>query len=278
MIKPLPPINDAIAVALAQLVDDAQTGRRDPSHDQIGFCVEKAGLRDMDPAAQGQTYGKAKRLRAVLSQALNDDFRGAQRLTDILVSHIRGFGGFRTTSANFVGNEAIHNLQAAFRAEGFVLTNDGELTPLVLDSLTGKEMTEALATYVRRAQRGADDAALLTGTGKDLLEATAAHVLVEVWNNNNPPHVFPALLGQAFVALGLKTSQDKLVSGEPPQHGIERALFDAACAVNRLRNKQGTGHGHPWLSSVTPEEAKTATQIMGTVSNMLLDSLRSRKK
>jgi hypothetical protein len=39
--KPLPPINDTILVALAQLVDDAQTGRRDPSHEQIGLCVEK---------------------------------------------------------------------------------------------------------------------------------------------------------------------------------------------------------------------------------------------
>jgi len=30
---------------------------------------------------------------------------------------------------------------------------------------------------VRRAKRGAADAALVTGTGKDLLEAVAAHVL-----------------------------------------------------------------------------------------------------
>jgi hypothetical protein len=66
--KPLPPVNDAILVALAQLVDDAQTGWRDPSHDQIGFCIEKAGLRDFDPVAQGQPVGKAKRLRAVFNR------------------------------------------------------------------------------------------------------------------------------------------------------------------------------------------------------------------
>jgi hypothetical protein len=277
-VKPLPPINDAILVALAQLVDDAQTGRRDPSHEQIGFCIEKAGLKHADPLSQGQTVGKTKRLRAVFSQALNDDFSAAQKLTDILISHVRGLGGFRPTSPNYVGEDAIRNLQAAFETEGFVLTNDGELSPKVLDSLSGAELTVALSTYVRRAQRGADDAALLTGTGKDLLEATAAHVLVEVWSNNNPPHVFPALLGQAFVALGLKTSQDKAQAGEPAQHGMQRALFDAACAVNRLRNKEGTGHGRPWLPMVTSEEAQAAAQTMGIVSGMLLNALRERKK
>ena len=276
--KPLPPINDAILVALAQLVDDAQTGRRDPSHEQIGFCIEKAGLKHADPLSQGQTVGKTKRLRAVFSQALNDDFSAAQKLTDILISHVRGLGGFRPTSPNYVGEDAIRNLQAAFETEGFVLTNDGELSPKVLDSLSGAELTVALSTYVRRAQRGADDAALLTGTGKDLLEATAAHVLVEVWNNNNPPHNFPTLLGQAYAALSFKTSQDKPQPGEPPQHGLHRAMFDAACAVNRLRNKQGTGHGHPWLPTVTSEEAQTAAQTMGIVSGMLLNALRERKK
>lgn len=276
--KTPPPINDAILTALAQLVDDAQTGRRDPSHDQIAFCIEKAGLKSCDPAAQGQTLGKAKRVRAVLSHALNDNFKAAQNLTDILISQIRGLGGFRSPSPNYVGEHAVQNLQAAFDAEGFVLSADGELTPKVFDSLPGTELTEALQAYVRRARRGADDAALLTGTGKDLLEATAAHVLVEVWNKNDPPHAFHALLGQAFVAVNLKTSQDKPQSGESPQHALQRALFDAACAVNRLRNKQGTGHGHPWLPTVTTGEAQAASQTMGIVAGMLLDALKRRKK
>jgi hypothetical protein len=277
-VKPLPPINDAILVALAQLVDDAQTGRRDPSHEQIGFCIEKAGLKHADPLSQGQTVGKTKRLRAVFSQALNDDFSAAQKLTDILISHVRGLGGFRPTSPNYVGADAIQNLQAAFETEGFVLTNDGELSPKVLDSLSGAELTAALANYVRRAQRGADDAALLTGTGKDLLEATASHVLVEVWSNANPPHNFPTLLGQAFAALGMKTSHDKVQPVESPHEEFQRAMFSAACAMNRLRNKQGAGHGHPWLPTVTNDQAQRAAQTMGIVAGMLLDALSNRKK
>lgn len=276
MANSLPPVNDAILTAVAQLVDDSQTSRRDPSHEQLSFCIERAGLTALDPNAQGQPLGKAKRVRAVLSRGLEQDFTGAQRLTQILLEQVRGFGGFRTSSSNYVGAEAISNLQDAFKEEGFVLTAEGGLFPQVLDSLSGAALTEALQTYVRRAQRGAEDAALLTGTGKDLVEATAAHVLVEVWSNTNPPHVFPALLGQAFVALGLKTSQDKTVSGEPAQHSLHRSLFDAACAVNRLRNKQGTGHGRPWLPSVTDAEARVATQVMGSVARLLLDALEDR--
>src|SRR5207247_5368290 len=115
------------------------------------------------------------------------------------------------------------------------------------------------------------------GTGKDLLEAIGAHVLQEIWNTENPPHNFPTLLGQAFDAIGLKTSAHTPVEGEPPQHRLQRALYDAACAVNTLRNKQGTGHGRPWLPSLQPEEARHATQVMGVVGDLLLRTMKHRR-
>ena len=274
----LPPLNDAILISLAKLVDDAQATRREPSHDQLGHCIERAGLREFDPANQGQTYGKAKRVRAVLSQALSDNLECAQNLTALLIGQIRGLGGFRNTSPNFVGNEAICNLQAAFALEGFILTDEGELSPRLLDSLNGSDLTEALSRYVRRAQRGSEDAALVSGTGKDLLEATAAHVLQELWGSYSAGSNFPTLLGQAFVAVGFKTPQDKAVEKEPALHRLQRSLYETACAANTLRNKEGTGHGRPWLSTVTSEEAHVAIQIMGTISGMLLSGLKSKQK
>ena len=138
------------------------------------------------------------------------------------------------------------------------------------------EAGQAQASYVRRAQKGADDAALMIGTGKDLLEAVAAHVLYERFGINNPPHNFPTALGQAFVALDLKTSADRPANGEPPQYRLQRALYEAACAVNTLRNKQGTGHGRPWLPSVTVEEARHATQVMGVVGDLLLRAMTKK--
>jgi hypothetical protein len=58
---------------------------------------------------------------------------------------------------------------------------------------------------------------------------------------------------------------------------MERALFDLPCGVNRLRNKQGTGHGRPFLPSVTPQQAKTAIESMGIVAEYLLAVLRTAR-
>jgi hypothetical protein len=273
-----PPLNDAIAFALARIVDDAQKERRDPSHSDIEFCINRWNLRSGDPNSQGQTVGKLKRVRAVLSWAIEHAFSSGQGFIGQLLSMVQAHGGFRPESPNYVGEEAITSLRESLRVEGFVLMSDGTLLPATLDSLSGTELTEALGTYIRRAQRGADDAALVVGTGKDLLEAVAAHVLRERWNILDPPHSFPALLGQAFVAVDLKTPQHNSVDGEPPQHRLQRALYDAACAVNTLRNKQGTGHGRPWPPSVTPDEARHATQVMGVVGDLLLRSLRTAQE
>jgi abortive infection Abi-like protein len=254
--KQLPPLNDGILFALARVVDDGQQEvKREPSHSDIAFCIAKWKLGAGDPNTQGQTVGKAKRVRGVLNWAIECDFEGGRGFVDQLTALVRSSGGFREGSPNYVGEDPISGLREALASEGFVLTSDGELRPQVLDTLSGAELTKALEAYVRRAQKGAGDAALLAGTSKDLVEATAAHVLLELQNNSNPPHNFPTLLGQAFIALGLKTSAHKAESGETPQHRLQRALYDAACAINTLRNKQGTGHGRPWLPSVTERGA-----------------------
>ncbi len=275
--KHRPPLNDSIAFALARLVDDAQKDRRDPSHSDIEFCISQWKLIQGDPNSQGQTMGKAKRVRAVLSWAIEHSFEEGRGFVGQLIAMVQSYGGFRAGSPNHVGDEAIISLREAMASEGFVLTSDGELQPAALDAMSGAELTEALGAYVRRAQKGAEDAALLVGTGKDLLEAISAHVLCECWGQNSAQPNFPMLLGQAFVALDLKTPAQSPVSGEPPQHRLHRALYDAACAVNTLRNKQGTGHGRPWLPSVTPEEARHATQVMGVVGELLLRTLKQKK-
>lgn len=33
-------------------------------------------------------------------------------------------------------------------------------------------------------------------------------------------------------------------------------MYELGCAINHLRNKQGTGHGRPWLPSVTEPQVK----------------------
>ena len=149
---------------------------------------------------------------------------------------------------------------------------DGVLSPRVLDGLSGNDLTAALDGYVRRAKKGVADAALLTGTSKDLLEATAAHVLMTRFGEHPTSNNFPMLLGQAFVALGMSVPNDG--KDDTPINRMDRGLFEAACAINTLRNRQGTGHGRPWLPTVTNHVARTAVETMGLVAERMLNILR----
>ena len=263
------PLNDTIIVAVAQLIDDSQVTRRDPSHSDLDFHIKRAGLAEGDPNSQGQNVGKAKRVRSTLSWAVEHNDQAGSALVLYLLDLIRGHGGFRESSPNYVGRDAIENAIQAFDTEGYQLSMNGELQPKLLDNLSGTELTQALEAYVRRAKRGATDAALVTGTGKDLLEAVAGHILQRYYGNNSPTSNFPTLLGQAFSALNLSTPESP-IENDTPMRRVENAMYELACGINQLRNKQGTGHGRPWPPSITDAQARAATELMGVIAEYLL--------
>jgi hypothetical protein len=218
--------------------------------------------------------GKEKRVRAVLSWAIDHDLDAGRKLVATLVATAKGSGGFRRESPNFVGGEAESNLRDVMASEGWLLTSDGDLEPVgVSDDLAGPNVTHVLAAYVRRAVHGRDDDALVIGTSKDLVEATAAHVLVERYGSYDATN-FELLLGRAYVAVGLATPTDQEIASEPARKKLERSLFVAAVGVNKLRNKAGSGHGRPFLPEVGLVEARLAVKLMGNVSELLLDALR----
>lgn len=266
------PLTDATIAALAQIVDDSKPGseRRVPSHSDIDFHVQRNRLTNGDPKAQGQSVGKAKRVRAILYWAIDNDVSAGSKFVSELFAKVKASRGFREQSPNYVGKEAIQNAIVAFEGEGFTLSSDGDLRAKVLDSLSGKELTKALMAYARRAQKGVEDAALLSGTGKDLLEATAAHIIQTRWGQYPSNANFQNLLGQAYVAIGLTVPEQEPSPGEAPTKALERSMFQAACAVNKLRNKQGTGHGRPWLPTLTKTEALAAIELVGTIAGFLL--------
>jgi len=271
------PITDLIVAAVSKMVDDSQADNyREPSHSDLEFYIGRVGLTQADPKAQGQTVGKAKRIRAVLSWAIDNDPAAGGKLIESLVSKIRASGGFRSSSENYIGEDVILRAIEAFESEGYILSKDGDLRPKNLESLSGRELTEALRRYALRAKKGAEDAALLSGTGKDLLEATAAHVITVKYGSYPQQANFPALLGQAFVALGLATPEDPPSSTEKPCRVMERGMYQSAVGVNRLRNKEGTGHGRPWVPGISKSEAESAIELAGTIAGYMLDKLNDR--
>jgi hypothetical protein len=269
------PFNDTILTTVAKMIDDALLDiKREPSHSEIDFLIAQANLTHADPKAMGQNVGKFKRVRAVLYWALENDIQAGEKLIKRLIDTIRGCGGFRADSSNYVGKEVIENAIEAFHSEGYVLTLNGEIQPAVLESLSEKEMTEALQAYVRRARKGSTDAALLAGTGKDLMEAVSKHILNVKWGQASSNQSFPFLLGQAFSALDMATPQLKVEPNESYMKRYERSLYELGCSVNAIRNKEGTGHGRIFLPSITEAEATNAIQAIGIIADYMLMKLQ----
>ncbi|MDD4590135.1 MAG: abortive infection family protein [Parabacteroides sp.] len=71
----------------------------------------------------------------------------------------------------------------------------------------------------------------------------------------------PKMQGKAFGKAKLDTS---------PVHNMERALYQLGCSINQIRNKQGTGHGRPFETTILDYEARTAIQCMGIISEYML--------
>ena len=271
MRQPLP-VDDTLIAAVSRMFDD-RSAPREPTHSQIEFHVNAAGLQQGDPRTRSQPVGKSKRVRGVLSWGLEYNEQGASDLVHKLLGEIRACGGFRRKSPNYIGDEAVQNARAVFAGVGFQLSEDGELRPTRLEHFHGPEVTEALHGYARRARTGAEDAALVAGTGKDLLEATAAHVSVQMYGGYDKRHNFPTLLGQAFTFLGLATPQYPKTVAANPQGAVEIALYQLGCAVNQLRNRAGTGHGRPFPPPISVEDSRIAVEAMGLISELLLRRL-----
>lgn len=74
------PLSDAITAAVAHLLDDSRTEVRQPSHSEIEQQFVRAGLRDADPNKEGKPVGKAKRVRGVLTWAIEYNREAGERL------------------------------------------------------------------------------------------------------------------------------------------------------------------------------------------------------
>lgn len=267
---PKVPFSPELASVIDQLVDRD----RPPSHDEIGRLFTRVGVGSADPATGGAVIGKVKRVRAVASWCLTNNPSAGGELLEGLVEAVRAEGGFSAGTDQFVGNDVLANLRRGLESVGFTIEDDGTLAPRLLENVPELERDLTLVQYATRIRRGSTDSPLVTGTGKDLLEATARHVLVKTGGTYDERIGLPATLMQAYTALGLTPPPGQLLTGEVldpnPAAQLEQAVFLLAVAVNRLRNAQGTGHGRPFPSTVTDRQAELATQAIALASELLL--------
>jgi len=136
---------------------------------------------------------------------------------------------------------------------------------------------------VARARSGSADAALLVGTPKDLVEATAKHVINECGSALKPSQRFPTLLEQAFGVLGLspanwQTFKERRahLDASTEWERVVQAIDVLGRAINDLRNAQGTGHGRAELPTLTEPQSKIPAEAAALVASLLLLSLEQR--
>lgn len=264
-------LSDEVASALGPFFD-----RIGPSHDDIRVLIKRAGLQDLDPerSAEGP-IGKMKRVKGVLFAAVADRPREGEQLVRSLVDSIRANGGFRTGNENCPGEEAVTALRHAFRNVGGDLDPEGNLRPIHMEALDGRELTEALSAYVRRARQGGWDATLVAGVAKSLEEAAARHVLRER-TGGYPTHANMATtLYSAFLSVGMAVPGQEAVAAldSDPRAALQQAVCILAFAVNRFRNAEGEGHGRPEPGAATDAEAEVVGLAAALVTQLLLDAL-----
>ncbi|MDE3103267.1 MAG: abortive infection family protein [Chloroflexota bacterium] len=271
-------LTEELASVLPRFCED-QGG---PSHDEIDRLIRRAGFDPLVVGARrvdGDSVGKMKRLRDAFGHALDHASDKGWQLCLTFMAAVKAAGRFRVGTEEYVGEHVISAARDAFSSVGYELDVEGNLRPRLIEDLGSLEAHAVLLTYVRRAQRGASDAAHVTGTSKDLLEATARHVLLQRLSDYRPKDDFPTTLFNAFYQLELKPAPELLskLSGDSHE-AVEQCLYLLANAVNRLRNAEGTGHGRPTPPRLSDDEARLTVQAMGLISQFLLNKLDDRRR
>lgn len=255
-----------------------------PSHDQLDQAFLRHGLVPGDPAPGGRTnqgsiLGKTKRIRRVFVYAADHKVSAGLPLAEEIVALLRAEGSFSSALPEYAGAQKVSRLASAFRGFGLTLADTGELRPTVIDNLAGTELTDALRQYVQRINLNPDDAPLQVGTGKELDEATARHVLQERTGSypvGGSAGSFPVMLASTFAAIGLAVPGPVELDSNP-HRAVQQCLFLLGISVNRLRNEAGTGHGRPGpprkTAPLSPMEARLVARATALLAGALLDSL-----
>lgn len=265
---PRQPLSDEIGAALARFFY-AGAG---PSHSKISEITARTGFSSDDPYSPStQTPNKEVRVRTVLTAAQRNPAR-AQRLVDALLVQLRVHGCFERQSQTYDA-ENVRTAQHAFRRAGWVLSEEGLLSPIGdIDLTTGGR--KALDEQVDRLRRSTDDPGQLLGTAKDLLEAVAKFVLQEMSMPARRTADFAELWYLARERLGVLPEQvDANLPGANNIRTILQSSWRIAEQVNSLRSLQGTGHGRTLPTGVSAEMALMVVREACSVAEFMLTSL-----
>jgi hypothetical protein len=260
-----PPVSEDIAATFARLY----LGGSGPTHTKLTTAFIRAGYADAAPYdAETHSPNKEIRVTRAVQAAIRSPAR-ARQLVESLLRDLRAGGHFDDGS---IATDVLGRTQAAFRQQGWILSDSGELSELSINLDTGGR--PALDEQLHRLQKASDDPALALGAAKDLLEAVAKFVLAELdW-----PIGSGADFGQMwYFARERLNILPQQVAGDAPGAKHIRSVLQSAWTiaeqVNGLRNLQGTGHGRTLPTGVTVESARLVVREACSVAEFALSTL-----
>lgn len=175
---------------------------------------------------------------------------------------------------------SVENLKRKLQREGFELDELGRIRRRgeALASILVSQLSDesAIRLHLARIQDGVDDRPEeVIGAAKDLIEATAKHVLREMGEPIPPNANLPELARLAQKQLVLHP--EVLSPTKPGVDTIRRilgALSTIALSVAELRNLYGTGHGQVQRASgLHPRHARLAALTAQAYVSFLLETL-----
>lgn len=260
------PVSDEIAATLGRFF----AGGSGPRHTDLDSIFTRTGYHTIAPYVDGQP-NKEQRVRQTIQAACKRQGR-ARELVDGLLAEMRAGYCFDPNHPEYEQTR-VGAAQAAFRRQGWELTNDGQLRQAgVIDVDTGGR--SALDEQLARLQGSIDDPALAIGSAKDLLEAVAKFVLEELSGSVPANADFGNLWYLARDRLGI---HPKDFADTQPGASHVRVILQSAWTiaeqVNELRNLQGTGHGRTLPTGITPEMAVLVVREACSVAEFTLRAL-----
>lgn len=259
------PVNGEVVAALSAFV----RGGVGPPHSSLTSAFFAAGLTDLTTYVQSspQSLNKVDRIteagRAVWRQP-----SGGRRLVEELLSVYRVNGIFADSSLDMEKSA----LRSALRQQGWSLDIEGRLEPLGEVHLEVGDR-QALNDQLNRLRRNTEDAALLLGTAKELLESVGKLVLEE--GNRLPGRRmdFPEVMALSMEQLGVMPRQvDSSTDGGKQLRKVYQSVRSIVEVINELRNDHGTGHGRTLPSGVSVEAARFMIRQATIVAELLLST------
>ena len=269
------PVSDEVGAALGAFV----AGGVGPRHSTLTRVFARAGYGDAAPYDPGNALlqpNKENRVRDTVGAAARDPYR-SRELIDGLLSEYRVAGFFTRTQDPALEDHRQDNVQTlrqAFARIDWELTNDGQIRPAGIGTLSALEGRPAIEDQLARLRRASDDPALLLGTAKEMLESTAKYVLDVFTVPYSSSSDFEQLWFHARDRLGLHPKDvDVSQPGGEQVREILQASWSIARMTNELRNVEGTGHGRTLPTGMTSETALLVVREACSVAQMVLSSL-----